>query len=103
MWFSTVALGLCVANVAALAPMRVSMSATQPLVRIGTRGSPLALAQAYETREKLQATFPEELGVEGAVDLRIMKTQGDMILDKVRRQRSYPFANNSSHLDACRR
>ena len=25
MWFSTVALGLCVANVAALAPMRVSM------------------------------------------------------------------------------
>ena len=82
MWFSTVALGLCVANVAALAPMRVSMSATQPLVRIGTRGSPLALAQAYETREKLQATFPEELGVEGAVELRIMKTQGDMILDK---------------------
>ena len=82
MWFLTVALGLCVANVAALAPMRVSMSATQPLVRIGTRGSPLALAQAYETREKLQATFPEELGVEGAVELRIMKTQGDMILDK---------------------
>ena len=33
----------------------------------------------------------------------IMKTQGDMILDKVRRQRSYPFANNSSHLNACRR
>ena len=33
----------------------------------------------------------------------IMKTQGDMILDKVRRQRSYAFANNSSHLNACRR
>jgi len=51
-------------------------------LRIGTRGSPLALAQAYMTRDLLKATFPEELGGEGAIELCIMKTQGDMILDK---------------------
>jgi len=51
-------------------------------LRIGTRGSPLALAQAYMTRELLMKNFPEELGGEGAIQLCIMKTQGDMILDK---------------------
>mmetsp|Transcript_12328 Transcript_12328/g.40315 ORF Transcript_12328/g.40315 Transcript_12328/m.40315 type:complete len:342 (+) Transcript_12328:45-1070(+) len=50
-------------------------------VRIGTRGSPLALAQAYMTRDLLKAQF-EELREEGAIELCIMKTQGDMILDK---------------------
>mmetsp|Transcript_10814 Transcript_10814/g.15247 ORF Transcript_10814/g.15247 Transcript_10814/m.15247 type:complete len:371 (+) Transcript_10814:179-1291(+) len=52
----------------------------EPL-RIGTRGSPLALAQAYETRKRLQEIFPE-LREEGAIELCVMKTQGDMILDK---------------------
>lgn len=52
----------------------------QPL-RIGTRGSPLALAQAYETRRRLQEKFPE-LKEEGALEICVMKTQGDMILDK---------------------
>jgi hydroxymethylbilane synthase len=50
-------------------------------LRIGTRGSPLALAQAYETRERLQEKFPE-LREEGAIEICVMKTQGDMILDK---------------------
>lgn len=54
--------------------------ATDP-VRIGTRGSPLALAQAYETRKRLIANFPE-LEEEGAIEICVMKTQGDMILDK---------------------
>lgn len=50
-------------------------------MRIGTRGSPLALAQAYETRRRLIANFPE-LEAEGAIEICVMKTQGDMILDK---------------------
>jgi hydroxymethylbilane synthase len=55
-------------------------SDVQPL-RIGTRGSPLALAQAYLTRKLLIESFPE-LGEEGALEICVMKTQGDMILDK---------------------
>ena len=50
-------------------------------LRIGTRGSPLALAQAYETRERLIAAFPE-LDADGAIEICVLKTQGDMILDK---------------------
>lgn len=52
----------------------------QPL-RIGTRGSPLAMAQAFETRRRLQAEFPE-LNQDGAIEICVLKTQGDMILDK---------------------
>ncbi|KAM0842081.1 hypothetical protein ACQ4PT_058590 [Festuca glaucescens] len=51
------------------------------LIRIGTRGSPLALAQAHETREKLKAAHTE-LAEDGAVEIIIIKTTGDMILDK---------------------
>jgi hydroxymethylbilane synthase len=51
-------------------------------VRIGTRGSPLALAQAYETKKRLGEQFPELLA-DGAVDIIVLKTSGDMILDKV--------------------
>jgi porphobilinogen deaminase len=55
-------------------------SSEEPL-RIGTRGSPLALAQAYLTRELLMEKYPE-LKPEGAIEICVMKTQGDMILDK---------------------
>lgn len=55
-------------------------SSVQPL-RIGTRGSPLALAQAYETRRRLQENFPE-LREDGAIEINVLKTQGDMVLDK---------------------
>jgi hydroxymethylbilane synthase len=48
---------------------------------IGTRGSPLALAQAYETRRRLSEQFPE-LAAEGAIAIQVIKTSGDMILDK---------------------
>lgn len=43
-------------------------------LKIGTRGSPLALAQAYETRERLMAAFdlPEQ-----AFDIVVIKTTGD--------------------------
>lgn len=50
-------------------------------LRIGTRGSPLAMAQAYETRRRLMENFPE-LQEEGAIEICVLKTQGDMILDK---------------------
>jgi len=50
-------------------------------LRIGTRGSPLALAQAYETRKRLREEFPE-LTEDGAIEICVLKTQGDMILDK---------------------
>jgi len=52
----------------------------QPL-RIGTRGSPLALAQAYETRDNLIAAFPE-MGKEGAIEIVVIKTTGDKIQDR---------------------
>ncbi|XP_009610066.1 porphobilinogen deaminase, chloroplastic [Nicotiana tabacum] len=51
------------------------------LIRIGTRGSPLALAQAYETREKLIASDPG-LAEEGAIEIVIIKTTGDKILSQ---------------------
>lgn len=50
-------------------------------VKIGTRGSPLALAQAYMTRDKLKATFPE-LREEGALEICIIKTTGDKVLNQ---------------------
>jgi hydroxymethylbilane synthase len=50
----------------------------EPL-NIGTRGSPLALAQAYETRSRLMAAFdlPEE-----AFNIVVIKTTGDKIIDR---------------------
>ena len=46
---------------------------------IGTRGAPLALAQAYETRGRLMAAFelPEE-----AFTVVVIKTTGDKIIDR---------------------
>lgn len=51
------------------------------LLRIGTRGSPLALAQALETRDRLAAAFPE-LAEVGSVEIVTFKTEGDRILDR---------------------
>ncbi|KAK4420590.1 Porphobilinogen deaminase, chloroplastic [Sesamum alatum] len=51
------------------------------VIRIGTRGSPLALAQAYETRDKLIESHPE-LAEEGAIQIVIIKTTGDKILSQ---------------------
>jgi len=48
-------------------------------LRIGTRGSPLALAQAHETRRRLA----EALGRgEDRFELKIIRTSGDMIQDR---------------------
>eukprot|EP00621_Florenciella_sp_RCC1693_P002906 CAMPEP_0182531036 /NCGR_PEP_ID=MMETSP1323-20130603/7511_1 /TAXON_ID=236787 /ORGANISM="Florenciella parvula, Strain RCC1693" /LENGTH=363 /DNA_ID=CAMNT_0024740495 /DNA_START=46 /DNA_END=1137 /DNA_ORIENTATION=+ len=53
----------------------------EALVKIGTRGSPLALAQAYETKKRLGEAFPE-LAPDDAVSVNVIKTTGDMVLDK---------------------
>jgi len=50
----------------------------QPL-KIGTRGSPLALAQAHETRERLAKAF--DLPFE-AFTIVVIKTTGDKIIDR---------------------
>ncbi|SFC54922.1 hydroxymethylbilane synthase [Tritonibacter multivorans] len=58
--------------------MAVAMTLTLPSpaspLKIGTRGSPLALAQAYETRARLSAAFslPEE-----AFEIVVIQTTGD--------------------------
>ena len=54
---------------------------TVPSFRIGTRGSPLALAQAYETRDNLIEAFPE-LGADGAIEIVVIKTTGDKVQDR---------------------
>ena len=50
----------------------------QPLM-IGTRGSPLALAQAHETRARLAQAF--DLPFE-AFTIVVIKTTGDKIIDR---------------------
>ena len=47
--------------------------------RIGTRGSPLALAQAHETRERLSKAFDLP---EAAFEIVVIKTTGDKVLDR---------------------
>ncbi len=49
-----------------------------PSVRIGTRGSPLALAQANEVRRRLEAAHPE-LAADGAIEIVVIRTTGDRL------------------------
>ena len=48
-------------------------------MKLGTRGSRLALAQAYETRDRLSAAFdlPQE-----AFEIVVIKTTGDKVIDR---------------------
>ncbi|MDP9196443.1 MAG: hydroxymethylbilane synthase [Pseudomonadota bacterium] len=50
---------------------------TAPLLRIGVRGSPLALAQAREARDRLAAASPE-LAAPGAIEIIPIRTTGDL-------------------------
>jgi hydroxymethylbilane synthase len=50
-------------------------------LRIGTRGSPLALVQARMVREALAAVEPE-LAAEDAVEIRVVSTTGDRVRDR---------------------
>lgn len=48
-------------------------------LRIGTRGSPLALAQAYETRERLSIAYGLSLN---SFEIVVIKTTGDKVLNR---------------------
>jgi hydroxymethylbilane synthase len=50
-------------------------------LRIGTRGSPLALAQARELQARLAAAHPE-LAAPDAIELVVIKTTGDKVQDR---------------------
>jgi len=54
------------------------MSSTA-LIRIGTRGSPLALAQAYEVRSRLSAAHDV---AEADIEIVVISTKGDRVLDR---------------------
>ena len=53
----------------------------RPLLRLGTRGSALALAQTAEVRRRLIDAHPE-LGGDGAIETVVIKTTGDRIQDR---------------------
>ena len=48
-------------------------------LRIGTRGSPLALAQAHQTRDRLREAHAFDVA---DVEIHVIKTSGDAILDR---------------------
>src|SRR5690606_31043316 len=60
-------------------PWRAPMAETSPRFSLGTRGSALALAQAYEVRARLS----DALGLgEHEVAIKPIKTRGDQIADR---------------------
>src|SRR4051794_34369663 len=58
----------------ALKSVAITTGSAQPLVTIGTRGSPLALAQALETKRLLGLKFPE-LARDGAIAIQKIMTK----------------------------
>ena len=63
--------------------MTVQLPTPAQPFKIGTRGSPLALAQAHETRSRLMAAFDLP---ETAFEICVIKVTGDQILDKPLRE-----------------
>ena len=59
--------------------MMLNLPNSKSPLRIGTRGSPLALAQAHETRERLSRAF--ELSLD-CFKIIVIKTTGDKVLDR---------------------
>ncbi|MGB0681181.1 MAG: hydroxymethylbilane synthase [Magnetovibrionaceae bacterium] len=55
------------------------MSTTDQPFRIGTRGSPLALAQAHMVRDLIRETSPE---LAELIEIEVIKTTGDKVLDR---------------------
>jgi hydroxymethylbilane synthase len=55
--------------------------AKSPLIRLGTRGSPLALAQTLEVRRRLGQAHPD-LAASDAIETVVIKTTGDEIQDR---------------------
>ena len=63
--------------------MPIELPSPSKKFRIGTRGSPLALAQAYETRDRLAAAHGLE---EQAFEIVVIKTTGDRVQDRPLRE-----------------
>lgn len=59
--------------------MTVNLPTPENPLRIGTRGSPLAMAQAYETRARLAAAFEIP---QAAFEIVVIKVTGDVIQDR---------------------
>jgi len=59
--------------------MKLTLPSPDVPLKIGTRGSPLALAQAYETRQRLCQAFALD---ESAFEIIVIKTTGDKVLDR---------------------
>ena len=59
--------------------MKLTLPSPDVPLKIGTRGSPLALAQAYETRQRLCQAFDLD---ESAFEIIVIKTTGDKVLDR---------------------
>src|SRR5439155_1938043 len=58
------------------------MPLTSRPLRIGTRGSPMALRQTALVRERLIAAHPE-LGAAGAIETVTIRTTGDRVQDRL--------------------
>ncbi|MBB4286902.1 hydroxymethylbilane synthase [Roseospira goensis] len=61
--------------------MSTTHANAMPRLRIGTRGSPLALAQAHAARDALAAAHPE-LAEPDAMEIVVIKTTGDSVQDR---------------------
>ena len=61
--------------------MSASIARTGPDIILGSRGSPLALRQTHEVRERLIAAWPE-LAADGAIALQEIRTTGDAVRDR---------------------
>ena len=59
--------------------MKLTLPNPKSPLRIGTRGSPLALAQAYETRERLSGAFDLPLD---SFEIVVIKTTGDKVVNR---------------------
>lgn len=59
----------------------MTSKANHPILTIGTRGSPLALAQTHETRDRLARAWPE-LAAEGAIAVQVIQTTGDLVQNR---------------------
>ena len=59
----------------------MTSKANNPRLTLGTRGSPLALAQTHETRDRLAAAWPE-LAEEGAIAIQVIQTTGDLVQNR---------------------
>lgn len=60
--------------------MAQNSASNRPALRVGTRGSPLALAQAYETKRRLLAAHADL--AEDDIEIVVISTKGDRIQDR---------------------